>query len=144
MLLIFGAVKRRDSLSNGGVIHFESREIQVKVRHDMPVRAKVIVRSTEDGTLRILHRTRLGVEHELTWADYRKPAPPVKREGLTEKQIAMHKARHPKANHPWRSGNYVEQKAAFDERRGSSTISDCNPLKREIKRPKPKVTFLSA
>lgn len=114
-------------LSNDGVIHFERREIQVKLRHDMPVRAKVIVRTTEDGSLRVVHRTRAGAEHELTWEDYKKPAPPVKREGLSEKQIAVHKARHPKADHPWRSGNYLEQKAAFDERRAAAGSATATP-----------------
>ena len=104
-------------LSNDGVISFEKREIQVKLRHDMPVKAKVIVRIAETGTLRIIYRTRGGAEHELTWADYKKPPAPVKREGLSEKQIAVHKARRPGANHPWRNTNYLKAKAAFDEQR---------------------------
>ncbi len=49
-------------------------EIQVDLRHDMPVQAKVLVRSIgEAGSLRVLYRSRAGTEHELTWRDYKKP-----------------------------------------------------------------------
>jgi hypothetical protein len=95
-------------LSNDGVIHCEKREILVDLRHDMPIKAKVVVRVTEDGSLRILHRTRLGAEHELTWRDYEKPPPREKRVGLSEKAIAAHKARHPGASHPWRGNDYLQ------------------------------------
>jgi len=111
-------------LSNDGVIHFKGREIQVNVRRDMPVRAKVLVRTTEDGSLRVLHRTRSGAEHELTWTDYKKPPPPVKREGLSEKAIAAHRARHPGANHPWRNTDYRRVKEAFEERRAGRTPAE--------------------
>lgn len=106
------------TVSNDGVISYERRLLQLELRHDMPERAKVIVRTTEEGnSLRVIYKTRSGTEHELTWRDYRKPAPPPKRVGLSEKAIAAHKARHPAANHPWRNKNYLEAKAAFDERR---------------------------
>jgi len=106
-------------LSNDGVISYERREIQIDLRHDMPVRAKVVVRTTEDGSLRILHQTRAGAEHELTWRDYKRSPPPPKREGLSEKAIAAHKARHPGASHPWRNKDYLQVKEEFDRRRAS-------------------------
>lgn len=108
-------------LSNDGVVSYERRAIQVDLRHDMPVRAKVLVRITEDGSLRILYRTRSGTEHELTWRDYKKPPPLAKRTGLSEKALAAHRARHAPANHPWRNAGYLEAKAAFDRRRSGST-----------------------
>jgi hypothetical protein len=108
-------------LSNDGVISYERRLLQLELRHDMPVRAKVIVRVTEDGLLRVLHRTRSGAEHELTWRDYNKPPPKARREGLSEKAIAAHKARHPAANHPWRNTDYQKVKEAFDQRRAAVT-----------------------
>jgi len=108
-------------LSNDGVIRYERREIQVDLRHDMPVRAKVLVRITEDGSLRILHRTRSGAEHELTWTDYKKSPPPVKREGLSEKALAAHRARHPASNHPWRGPDYLQRKEEFEHRRAGLT-----------------------
>ena len=104
-------------LSNDGVISFERRAIQIDLRHDMPVRAKVLVRVAEDGSLRVIHRTRSGAEHELTWRDYKKPPPPPKRVGLSEKAIAAHKARHAGANHPWRNAAYLGAKEDFDRRR---------------------------
>jgi hypothetical protein len=104
-------------LSNDGVVSYERRAIQVELRHDMPVRAKVVVRITEEGSLRILHRTRFGAEHELIWRDYRKPPAKAKREGLSEKAIAAHKARRPAATHPWRGNTYLKAKEAFDQRR---------------------------
>jgi hypothetical protein len=106
-------------LSKDGVISYESRASQVDVRHDMPVRGNVIVRLTEDGSLRVFHRSREGAEHELTWRDYKKPAPRPKREGLSEKAIAAHKARHPASNHPWRGNTYLKAKEAFDQRRSA-------------------------
>jgi hypothetical protein len=104
-------------LSNDGVISYEKRAIQVDLRHDMPVRAKVVVRTTEEGSLRIVHRTRTGAEHELTWRDYQKPPPREKRVGLSEKAIAAHKARHPAANHPWRGNDYLQRKEDFEQRK---------------------------
>lgn len=108
-------------LSNDGVISYERREIQVDVRYDMPVRARVLVRATEDGSLRVIHRMRSGVEHELTWSDYKKPPTPAKSEGLSEKAIAAHKARHAGPNHPWRNAGYRRAKEDFDRRRGDLT-----------------------
>jgi hypothetical protein len=119
-------------LSNDGVVSYERREIQVDLRHDMPVRAKVLVRITEGGSLRILYRARSGVEHELTWRDYRKPPPPEKRVGLSEKAIAAHKARHAKPNHPWRNAGYREAKEAFDRRRSGSTPVQSTVITQEI------------
>jgi len=107
-------------LSNDGVISYERRQLQVNLRHDMPTRAKVVVRTTEDGSLRVLHRTRAGVEHELTWTDYKKPPPGEKREGLSEKAIAAHQRRRPSVNHPWRGNDYLRIKEAFDRRRAGS------------------------
>jgi len=107
-------------LSNDGVISYERRALQLTLRHDMPARAKVIVRVTEDGLLRVIYRARSGGEHELTWRDYNKPLPEPRREGLSEKAIAAHKARHPAANHPWRNTDYQSVKAAFEERRSGS------------------------
>lgn len=118
-------------LSNDGVISYERRLLQVDVRHDMPVRAKVIVRTAEkEDSLRVLYKTRSGTEHELTWRDYRKPAPPPKREGLSEKAIAAHKARHAPANHPWRGNDYLRIKEAFDRRRARS---GSNPAENTMK-----------
>lgn len=104
-------------LSNDGVIHYENRQIQIDVRYDMPVKAKVIVRASEDGSIRILHRTRTGSEHELTWRDYHKPPARAKRVGLSDKAIAAHKARHPAANHPWRGNDYLQHKEEFEQRK---------------------------
>ncbi len=109
-------------LSNDGVITYERREIQVELRHDMPVRARVLVRTTEAGdSLRVLYRTRSGTEHELTWRDYKKPPPKAKRVGLSEKAIAAHKARHPAASHPWRGNDYLQRKEEFELRRAALT-----------------------
>ena len=109
-------------LSNDGVITYERREIQVELRHDMPVRARVLVRTTEaEDSLRVLYRTRSGTEHELTWRDYKKPPPKAKRVGLSEKAIAAHKARHPAATHPWRGSDYLQRKEEFELRRAALT-----------------------
>ena len=108
-------------LSNDGVISYEKRALQIDLRHDMPVRAKVLVRTTEDGSLRVIYRTRAGAEHELTWRDYNKAPAPAKPVGLSEKAIAAHQRRCPSVNHPWRGANYLKAKEAFERRRSGST-----------------------
>jgi hypothetical protein len=110
-------------LSNDGVISYVRRLIQVDVRHDMPARAGVLVRTTEDGSLRVIYRKRSGIEHELTWRDYEKPPQKAKREGLSEQAIAAHRARRPAANHPWRGNDYRRIKEAFDRKRAGSGSS---------------------
>jgi hypothetical protein len=123
-------------LSNDGVISYERRLIQADVRRDMPARARVLVRTTEDGSLRVIYRARSGIEHELTWRDYQKSPPRSKREGLSEqviaeKAIAAQEARRPSATHPWRGNNYLRIKEAFERRRraGSGSNSDQSTLK---------------
>ena len=86
---------------------------------DVTVRAKVSVRTTEGGTVRVRDRASGGDEHELTWRDYKKLPPKEKRVGLSEKAIAAHKARHASVTHPWRGNDYLKAKAAFDQRRAS-------------------------
>lgn len=106
------------TVSNDGVVSYERRMLQLDLRHDMPRRARVIVRTTEEAdSLRVIYRTRLGTEHELRWRDYQKPAAAPKRIGLSEKAIAAHKARHAAPNHPWRGTGYLEAKKAWLERR---------------------------
>jgi hypothetical protein len=110
-------------LSNDGVVSYERRMIQVDVRHDMPVRARVIVRTTEDGALRILYRTGSGKEHELSWRDHKRAPSEPKREGLSDKGIAAQQARRPAVNHPWRGNAYLRIKEEFDRRRAGSGSS---------------------
>jgi hypothetical protein len=105
-------------LSNDGVVSYERRELQVELRHDMPQRAKVLVRTTEKGdSVRVIYRTRSGTEHELPWREYKKPPAPPKRVVLSEKAIAAHKNRHAPANHPWRGTGYLKAKAEFEAKR---------------------------
>lgn len=112
-------------LSNDGVISYERREIQVDLRHDMPRRAKVLVRTTEKGdSLRVIYRAKTGTEHELTWREYKKPPTPPKRAGLSEKAIAAHKNRHAAATHPWRGSGYLKAKAEFEARRATLTPTE--------------------
>jgi hypothetical protein len=112
-------------LSNDGVISYERREIQVDLRHDMPRRARVLVRTTEKGdSLRVIYKARTGTEHELTWREYKKPQPPPKRAGLSEKAIAAHKNRHAAATHPWRGSGYLKAKAEFEARRATLTPTE--------------------
>ncbi len=64
-------------LSNDGVISYERRELQVDLRHDMPVKARVVVRVREDGLLRALRgraRAHLaGLQETTTQAEARRP-----------------------------------------------------------------------
>ena len=47
-------------LSNDGVISYEKRHLQLDLRHDMPSRARVVVRVTEDGLPRMHTRRECG------------------------------------------------------------------------------------
>ena len=96
-------LEEKRCVSNDGVISYRNRRLALKLRRDMPVRARVLVRSTEDGTLRVIYRGKTGAEHELPWRDY------VQAEALYQAKgrAPWGEASRPKANHPWRKGNMI-------------------------------------
>lgn len=91
------------SVSNDGVVAYKNRRLSLTLRRDMPVRARVLVRESEEGTLRVIYKTPLGAEYELLCKDYVEPKAIYR-----EKAEAKAKPRcRPPAEHPWRRTNMI-------------------------------------
>jgi transposase len=90
-------------VSNDGVISYRNRRLALKLRRDMPVRARVLVRTTQDGTVRVLYRSRTLTEHELPWRDHVEAGAPYKAKG----RAPWTEASRPQSNHPWRTSNMI-------------------------------------
>lgn len=88
-------------VSNDGVISYRNRRLALKLRRDMPERARVLVRTTQDGTLRIIYRGKTGTEHQLPWRDHVQAEADYKAKG----RAPWTEASRPQANHPWRTSN---------------------------------------
>ena len=109
-------------LSNDGVITYGNRKLQVTERRDMPSRSRVLVRTTENGTLRVIYRSLVAGEMrecELKWRDCREqqkervkmePASPVCRDNRLPPP-------RPRANHPWRLKNNMDVAEALQAKR---------------------------
>ncbi len=103
-------------VSNDGVISYFNRKLQLNLRRDMPERATVLVRETEDRSIRIVYRSPAGRENEIVWHDYlesRVPQLPKPRRLATLTK--------PSTTHPWRLMNHADAAAA------SKAKNDLNP-----------------
>lgn len=90
-------------VSNDGVIAYQNRRLSLTLRRDMPLRARVLVRESEEGDLRIIYKTPRGAEYELTWKDYLEPEP-LYREKSAGSRAGPHR---PSTEHPWRRTNMI-------------------------------------
>jgi hypothetical protein len=91
------------SVSNDGVIAYKNRRLSLTLRRDMPLRARVLVRESEEGNLRVIYRTPGQAAYELPWKDYVEP-----KAIYHEKAGATAKPRcRPPAEHPWRRTNMI-------------------------------------
>ena len=110
-------------LSNDGVITYGNRKIQVRERRDMPKRSTVLVRESEDGSLRVIYKSliagKMGEqgEHELRWEEFtgvpkesprKKPAEPPR--------IQRANPPRPGQSHPWRLRNHFDVQEALQAR----------------------------
>jgi hypothetical protein len=106
-------------LSNDGVIRYRNRKLQVLDRRHLPTKATLVVRTTEDGSLRMLHRFWRGretCERELKWKEYEES----RSEQLSEPKAVEKpptRPRRPAPNHPWRIRNQIEVELALAARR---------------------------
>jgi hypothetical protein len=114
-------------LSNDGVISYGNRKLQVTERRDMPQRSKVVVRITEDGSIRVIYRRLVSGEkreemreNELKWQEHR----PTQREPIEAKLAEARTPRgdrlprpRPGANHPWRLKNSMDVAEALQVKR---------------------------
>ncbi len=91
------------SVSNDGVIAYKNRRLSLTLRRDMPPRARVLVRESEEGDLRVIYKTPGQAEYELTWKDYHEPKP-IYREKSVRSTAGP---RRPPAEHPWRRTNMI-------------------------------------
>ncbi len=90
-------------VSNDGVIAYRNRRLSLKLRHDMPERARVLVRTSQDGTLRVVYRAKTGAEHQLRWQDHVQAEPLYKAKG----RAPWAESSRPQSNHPWRTSNMI-------------------------------------
>lgn len=100
------------TVSNDFVVQFGKRGLQLDraARGQVPARAKVIVRETQDGQLRVIHVSRVHGERECRWS----PAAP--RAQKAEPQLpaapkAPRKPNRPAPDHPWRRPIVVTARA---------------------------------
>jgi hypothetical protein len=106
-------------LSNDGVIRYWNRKLQVIERCGLPAKAMMVVRTTEDGSLRILHRFwrgREARERELKWKEYEDSGEQPLAQPKTGVRTRSHPPR-PGPNHPWRIRNRIEVELALAEKR---------------------------
>jgi len=108
--------KRRVSLD--GVISFKSRLMSLKLRRDMPPKAWVMVRSAEDGGVRVIYRHRSGIERELPWSEYEAPGKAATRAvEIPRGRPSWTEASRPRPDHPWRLRAGMEVAEALAKRR---------------------------
>jgi hypothetical protein len=91
-------------LSLDGVISYRSRLLAVSRRRDMPAKAQVLIRSSEDGKLRVIFRTRAGEEYELGWKEHMA----AKQVTAPRGRAPWSEAQRPRADHPWRLRAHME------------------------------------
>jgi hypothetical protein len=96
-------LEHRRTVSNDFVVQFGKRALQLDraARGRTPAGAKVLVRETRDGALRVIHINGRGVERECTWT----PAAPraKSRPAATAAAAPAPRRRYkPAPGHPWR------------------------------------------
>ncbi len=117
-------------LSNDGVISYGNRKLQVTERRDMPRRSKVVVRTTEDGSVRVIYRRLVsGAEREemreteLKWQEHQParqgPVNEKRAEAGTPSGTPGHRLPppRPRADHPWRLKNNMDVAEALQAKR---------------------------
>lgn len=85
------------------VVQFERRGLQLdrKARGRVPAGSRVVVRQTEDGRLRVIHRRLDGREHECAWTSAAPRTQPVPR-GVQPAPTERKRPPKPAPDHPWR------------------------------------------
>jgi hypothetical protein len=89
-------------VSNDFVVQFgkQSLQLQRAARGRVPAGAKVIVRETREGPLRVIHVNRRGTERECSWIP---AAPRAKRPPSAPTPKAPKPRQPPATDHPWRT-----------------------------------------
>lgn len=89
------------TVSNDFVVQFGTPGLQLQrsARGRVPARAKVIVRETQDGELRVIHVNGRGAERECSWVP---AAPRAKRPPAIPTVKVRKPPPPPAADHPWR------------------------------------------
>ncbi len=110
-------------LSNDGIITYGNRKLQVTERRDMPARSRVLVRTTENGTLRVIYKSLVAGgmrECELKWHEQagepRDRAKPL-RVAVSANSVHRLPPPRPRADHPWRLKNNMDVAEALQAKR---------------------------
>ncbi len=111
--------------SNDGVVTYGNRKLQVAVRPDMPQKSKVLVRTTEDGSVRIIYRAFNNGEereHELRWQEFiqqkkeRAALEPKSQGSPSNAASRPHHSSRPSPRHPWIARNQYDVAVALKAR----------------------------
>lgn len=93
-------------VGNDHVVQYDNQSLQLDpgVRGRVPAKSRVVVRQTEDGTLRVVHLGRDGRERNLAWspAAARAPKPSRVASAPPPNTTAPPKRYVPPPDHPWR------------------------------------------
>jgi transposase len=91
------------TVGNDFVVQFGKRALQLdrSARGRVPAGSKVIVRETQDGSLRVLHQSRLHGERECRWTPAGGRPSPAMQEQAPARE-SPRPVNRPRADHPWR------------------------------------------
>jgi transposase len=106
-------IEEKRRLSLDGVISFRSKLFSLKLRRDIPPKAWVFVRTPANGAMRVVYRSRVGVEYPLPWEEHVAP----KRVDHPRGRAPWSESHRPRANHPWRLRGGMEVAEALAKRR---------------------------
>lgn len=113
-------------LSNDGVVSYGNRKLQVSERRDMPERAKVLVRTTRDGSIRLIWRRLVSGpegeemrEAELKWQEHKPAQREIAAKTAEDRKpsAARHVRARPAADHRWRRLNGIGVADALQARK---------------------------
>lgn len=105
-------IEEKRRLSLDGVISFKSKLFALDVRRDMPPKSWVFVRTAVDGSMRVVYRSRAGIEHALSWEEHL----PAERVTQSCERASWSESSRPRADHPWRVRGRMEVAEAMQNR----------------------------
>ncbi|HJR17409.1 MAG TPA: hypothetical protein VJ808_11195 [Gemmatimonadales bacterium] len=110
------------TVGNDHVVQYGGRGLQLDraARGRVPAKSQVLVRETEDGRVRVLHRERSGLTRELVWT----PAAPRALKAPALPASANPGPATPRPEHPWRAQHFrsmLDGKAPREQREAATS-----------------------
>jgi len=130
--------ERRRVLGKGWVVHYEKRLLHVlptsEARRYCSPGVWLLVRESEDGTIRLIVRSREGRERDLAWEpvivplSQRGACVSASEPAIVEKTAGPKIINRPSASHPWRRLNHSEALARIAERERRQALAQGESL----------------